>query len=91
MTIGLSPIPTRAPLIDARTGRLTREWLDFFQGLRLTVGGNAARVTGSTADPLSPVGVAVMVADAAPVSVHTAAHDAAPVAVCDMVSEVLPV
>ena len=91
MTRSVAPIPARAPLIDARTGRITREWMDFFQGLRFTVGGDAARVGGSTADDLAPVSVAVAARDASPVSVLTVASDAAPVAICDMVTEVLPV
>ena len=91
MTRSVAPIPARAPLIDARTGRITREWMDFFQGLRFTVGGDAARVGGSTADDLAPVSVAVVARDAAPVSFATVSGSAAPVNVSVAVADIAPV
>lgn len=33
-------VPPRVPLVDASTGTITREWLLFFQGLYVRVGGS---------------------------------------------------
>lgn len=93
MTVRVPAIPVRASVLDRRSGLMAREWLEFFNGLRLAQGGDGAITDpGAQADAFSPVGVSgLQAASPAPVGVSMVTNDAAPVALCDCPSEVIPV
>ena len=45
----VTPTPLRTPLIDLKTGLVTREWAPFFQSV-INVGGAVVNITNQTID-----------------------------------------
>lgn len=87
MTVRLPSVPVRAALIDPQSGRLAREWYEFFNALRTSVGGDLALIDpGAQADAFAPVAVTMgdNTPDASPVAIMAAPPaDAVPVALAE--------